>query len=135
FPEQAIGVGAKWRSKCQMRSGGVIDTRDVLWELKKLERDPETGLRAELAYVGEYTSPGAKSALQGVVQGVLFFFVDAGEPHLIREEFTTATDSASAYMTRTSTVYQFSKLVEGPGGKETIVRVDGKPLEAPEAAK
>ena len=132
FPEQAIGVGAKWRSKCQMRSGGVVDTRDVLWELKKLERDPDTGLRAELAYIGEYSAPGAKTSVQGVVRGTLFFLVDAGEPHLLREEFTTATDSASKYVTHTTLAYQFVKLVPGPDGKEIAVRVDGKPLpEAP----
>ncbi|PCC68300.1 hypothetical protein SAMN02745121_05132 [Nannocystis exedens] len=132
FPEQAIGVGAKWRSKCQMRSGGVIDTRDVLWELKKLERDPDTGLRAELSYIGEYTSPGAKTSLEGVVRGTLLFFVDAGEPHLLREEFTTATDKASKYVTHTTLAYQFAKLVPGPDGKEAAVRTDGKPFpEAP----
>ncbi|WP_434417565.1 hypothetical protein [Nannocystis pusilla] len=132
FPEQAIGVGAKWRSKCQMRSGGVIDTRDVLWELKKLERDPDTGLRAELSYIGEYTAPGAKTSLEGVVRGTLLFFVDSGEPHLLREEFTTATDKASKYVTHTSLAYQFAKLVPGPDGKEVAMRTDGKPFpEAP----
>lgn len=132
FPEQAIGVGAKWRAKCQMRSGGVIDTRDVLWELKKLERDPDTGLRAELAFIGEYTAPGAKTSLEGVVRGTLLFFVDAGEPHLLREEFTTATDKASKYVTHTTLAYQFAKLVPGPDGKEVAVRTDGKPFpEAP----
>ncbi|WAS96908.1 hypothetical protein [Nannocystis punicea] len=128
FPEEAIGVGAKWRSKCQMRSGGVIDTRDVLWELKKLERDPDTGLRAELSYIGEYTSPGAKAPLEGVVRGTLLFFVDAGEPHLLREEFQTATDKASAYKTHTTLAYQFVKLVPGPDGKEVAMRTDGKPF-------
>lgn len=132
FPEEPIGVGAKWRSKCRMRTGGVIDTRDVLWELKKLERDPEMGLRAELEYVGEYTAPGAKGSMQGVIRGILYFFVDAGEPHLLREEFTSATDSAAKFVTHTTTAYQFVKLVPGPDGKETAVRVDGKPL--PEAA-
>ncbi|MDC0666626.1 hypothetical protein [Nannocystis radixulma] len=132
FPEEAIGVGAKWRSKCQMRSGGVVDTRDVLWELMKLERDPEMGLRAELTYVGQYTAPGAKTSVQGVVRGTLFFFVEAGEPHLLREEFTTATDTASKYVTHSTLAYQFVKLVPGPDGKEIAVRVDGKPLpEAP----
>lgn len=130
FPNEPIGVGAKWRSKCHMRSGGVIDTRDVVWELQKLERDPDTGLRAEIAYTGEYTAPGAKGSLQGVIRGMVLFFVDAGEPHLIREEFTTATDSASKYVTHTSQVFQFVKLVAGPDGKETAVRVDGKPLPA-----
>ncbi|MDC0716268.1 hypothetical protein [Nannocystis bainbridge] len=128
FPDQAIGVGAKWRSKCQMRTGGVIDTRDVLWELKKLERDPDTGLRAEVAYIGEYTSPGAKTPLEGVVRGTLLFFVDSGEPHLLREEFTTQTDKASTYVTHTTLAYQFAKLVPGPDGKEVAVRTDGKPF-------
>lgn len=128
FPEEAIGVGAKWRAKCHMRTGGVIDTRDVLWELKKLERDPDTGLRAELTYVGEYTAPGPKGSLQGVVSGMLYFFVDAGEPHLLREEFTLATDAASKFVTHTQVAYQFARLVPGPDGKETAVRVDGKPF-------
>ncbi|HEY8377657.1 MAG TPA: hypothetical protein VIK91_14275, partial [Nannocystis sp.] len=132
FPEEPIGVGAKWRSKCHMRTGGVIDTRDVVWEVTKLERDDETGLRAELTYVGEYTAPGAKGPVQGVIRGVLYFFVDAGEPHLMREEFTTATDAAAAYKTHTQVAYQFARLVPGPDGKEIAVRVDGKPFpEAP----
>lgn len=128
FPDQPIAVGAKWRATCHVRSGGVVDTRDVLWELEKLERDPDTGLRAELSYLGKYRAPGVKGTLEGVISGVMFFFVDAGEPHLIREQFTMATDAASQFVTHASNAYQFAKLVPGPGGKETAVRVDGKPF-------
>lgn len=132
FPDQAIAVGAKWRASCHVRSGGVVDTRDVLWELDKLERDPDTGLRAELSYLGKYRAPGAKGSLEGVISGKMYFFVDTGEPHLIREQFTMATDAASQFVTATTAAYQFAKLVPGPGGKETAVRVDGKPFpEAP----
>lgn len=133
FPDQPIAVGAKWRATCHVRSGGVVDTRDVLWELEKLERDPDTGLRAELSYLGKYKAPGVKGSLEGVISGVMYFFVDAGEPHLIREQFTMQTDAASQFVTHTSVAVQFAKLTKGPDGKETAVRVDGKPFPPGEA--
>jgi hypothetical protein len=61
---------------------------------------------------------------------VMFFLVEAGAPHVIREQFTMASDAASQFVTQTSVAYQFAKLVPGPGGKETAVRVDGQPFPA-----
>lgn len=134
FPEQPIGVGARWRSKCQMRSGGVIDTRDVIWELSKLENDPDTGRRAELKYIGKYLAPGKKGTREGAVSGILYFLVDVGEPHLLREQFTTASDAASGFRAKTTVAYQFSRLERDKEGKEIALRVDGKPFpEAPAA--
>lgn len=127
FPEQPVAVGAKWRATCHQRTSGVIDTRDVLWELDKIEHDPDTGLRAELSYLGTYLAPGPKGTLEGVIRGSMFFFVDAGAPHLIREEFTMARDAASQFVTHTTLVYQFARLVTEKG-VETAVRVDGKPF-------
>lgn len=134
FPEQPIGVGARWRSKCQMRSGGVIDTRDVIWELSKLESDPDTGRRAELKYIGKYLAPGKKGTREGAISGILYFLVDVGEPHLLREQFTTASDAASGFRAKTTVAYQFARLERGKDGKEIALRVDGKPFpEAPPA--
>lgn len=128
FPEQPIGVGAKWRSTCSLRTGGVVDTRDVMWELSKLERDPDMGLRAEITYLGKYRAPGPKGTREGAIEGVLYFFVESGEPHLMREQFTTAFDSASAFQAKTAIAYQFARLAPGPDGKEVAVRTDGKPF-------
>lgn len=128
FPEQPIAVGAKWRATCHQRASGVVDTRDVLWELEKLERRPDVGLVAELSYLGKYLAPGPKGTLEGVIQGTMFFMVDAGAPHQIREQFTMAADAASQFVTHTSVAIQFARLVQGPGGAETAVRVDGQPF-------
>lgn len=126
FPEQPIAVGAKWRATCHQRTSGVVDTRDVLWELDKLDRDPKMGLRAELSYLGKYIAPGPKGTLEGVIRGTMYFFVDAGAPHLIREEFTMARDAASQFVTHTTLAHQFALLIKDKGGKETAVRVDGE---------
>ena len=67
------------------------------------------------------------------MQGVLYYLLDAGEPHLLKEQVTTRRDAASNFVTTTTMSYQFAKLVPGKGkdkGKQIAVRTDGEPFPA-----
>ena len=136
FPDQPIGPGAKWRDRCHMRTGGVVDTRDVLWELTKLD-NVDGQRRAELSYVGEYTTPGPKGDRKGVVTGILHFMVDPGEPHLLKEQIAIKTADGKATVSTTTIAYQFARVVKDRKGKEKLVRTDGAefPKPDPKAAK
>jgi hypothetical protein len=133
FPDRPIGVGAKWRDSCSMRTGGVVDTRDVVWELTKLDT-VDGQRRAELTYLGEYRSPGPKGDRPGVVSGILYFMVDAGEPHLLKEQIALKSSAASDTVLSTTTVaYQFARVVKDRKGQEKLVRTDGAEFPAPPA--
>jgi hypothetical protein len=125
FPTEAVGIGAKWNDTCKRRVGGVVGTREVVWELAKLEPGaPETGRRAELSYVGRYTEPTADGKeRRGTVQGAVFFLVDRGEPYMIREQITVDVDPANALRTLTQLNHTFMHPRSGKPGK------DGKPRE------
>ncbi len=129
FPDEPIGVGAKWKDVCHLRTGGVVDTREVIWELSSVSKDAEGQRRAELTYLGRYTAPSPKGDRTGTVQGVLYFLLDAGEPHLLKEQLSTRRDASSTFVTTTTISYQFAKLVKGTKGKqkgkEIAVRTDG----------
>lgn len=128
FPEEPIGIGAKWKDVCHMRTGGAIDTREVIWELTNVSKDAEGRRRAEFTYVGNYLAPGEKGDRTGTVAGMLYFLLDAGEPHLLREKIVTRLDPASSFQTSTTLSYQFARLVKGKDGKETAMRTDGEPF-------
>jgi len=135
FPDEPIGVGAKWKDSCHLRTGGVIDTREVIWELTSMSKDEDGHRRAEFTYLGRYTAPSPKGDRSGTVQGVLYYLLDAGEPHLLKEQISTRRDATSNFYTTTTASYQFARLKPGkPGkkGKETWVRTDGEPF--PDAA-
>jgi hypothetical protein len=59
---------------------------------------------------------------------MLYFLLDAGEPHLLREKIVTRLDPASSFQTSTTLSYQFARLVKGKDGKETAMRTDGEPF-------
>lgn len=130
FPGVPIGVGAKWRDRCHMRTGGVVDTRDVVWELTKLET-VDGQRRAELTYLGEYTSPGPNGDRKGTVSGVLYFMVDAGEPHLLREAIQLTLANGAAALVTTTLAYQFARVTSDEKGAEKLVRTDGAEFPAP----
>ena len=140
FPDVPIGVGAKWKDTCHTRTGGVVDTREVIWELTRVSTDDKGRRRADFTYLGTYTAPGEKSPRVGTVQGILYFFLDVGEPHLIKEQIITRRDPASQFQTSTTISYQFGKFSPRPAGKgkknqpPLVLRTDGEPFpEAPPA--
>ncbi len=96
FPEEPIGIGAKWKDVCHLRTGGVVDTREVIWELSNISKDAEGRRRAEFTYVGNYLAPGEKGDRKGTIAGMLYFLLDAGEPHLLREKIVTRNTCAAA---------------------------------------
>lgn len=125
LPETAVGTGATWKDVCRRRQSGTIVTRDLTWKLHKLEDGPE-GKRAELHYAGNVWSKDQKGVRRGKVQGVLYFLVDAGEPHLQRERVEFMVDADKGMKSATDLRMQWTKV--GDDG-ETLVRTDGKPFE------
>lgn len=132
FPGRPIGVGAKWRDRCHMRTGGVVDTRDVVWELTKLDT-VDGQRRAELTYVGDYTAPGPKGDRKGIVSGILHFMVDPGEPHLLKEQVVLKTADGKTNTSTTTIAYQFTRVVTDKKGAEKLVRTDGAEFPKPDA--
>ena len=126
LPAEPVGLGATWRDLCRMRQGGSLVTRELTWRLAKLERS-EDGTRAELEYAGRVRRLDTKGQIvNGEVKGVVYFWVDAGEPHLMRERLGFVLNPANNLGTTTDLRYQFTKL-DADG--ETVLRTDGKPFE------
>lgn len=144
FPDEAVGVGAKWSDTCKTVTAGVAGTRTVSWELSKLEDDPAGGTRAELSYVGQYVQtvdrkamPGANESTppttverKGTVQGTLYFFVDDGEPHLMREQISLPI-GRTGVVVKTTVNIQFAHANPDDPSKRT--RTDGAPFPIPAA--
>jgi hypothetical protein len=131
FPEEPVGEGATWRDLCRMRQGGSLVTREVTWRLVNLEAG-EDGTRAELEYAGRVRRVDAGGKLvNGEIKGGLYFWVDAGEPHLIRERVAFVLDASKGVSTGTDFRYQFTKV--GDDGEE-LLRTDGKPFDQPPQA-
>ncbi len=122
LPNEPVGVGATWRDTCRSRLGGNIVTRELVWRVAKIENTDE-GTRAELEYAGRVrrVDPGA-GVRTGEVKGVLYFWVDAGEPHVLRERVVFILDAERGLSTGTDLRYQFAKL----GDKDELIRTDGK---------
>jgi hypothetical protein len=128
LPAEPVGVGATWRDVCRVREGGSLVTRELTWRLAKLEK-AEDGHRAELTYAGRARRLDTKGKLvDGEVKGMLYLWVDAGEPHLMVEGLAFVLDPANGLSTRTDLRFQFAKL--GEDG-EQLIRTDGKPFEHP----
>lgn len=123
LPAEAVGTGATWKDVCRRRQSGLVVTRDLTWKLAKLEAGDD-GKRAELHYAGTIWTKDDKGVRKGKVQGVLYFLVDAGEPHLQRERIEFVIDAEKGVRTATDLRHQWAKLGEG----DTLVRTDGKPF-------
>jgi hypothetical protein len=131
LPAEPVGIGATWRDVCRMREGGSLVTRELTWRLAKLER-AEDGHRAELEYAGRARRLDMKGKLvDGEVKGKLYFWVEAGEPHLMLEQLAFVLDASKRLSTTTDLRFQFAKL--GEDG-EQLLRTDGKPFEHPPQA-
>ncbi|KIG15133.1 hypothetical protein DB30_05833 [Enhygromyxa salina] len=131
LPSEPVGVGATWKDVCRLRQGGSIVTRELTWRLAKLE-DTEEGVRAEIEYAGRVRRIDPKGKLiNGEIMGALYFWVDAGEPHLMRERVGFTLDAGKGVTTGTDFRYQFSKV--GSDGEE-LLRTDGKPFDMPPQA-
>jgi hypothetical protein len=126
FPKEPIGVGAKWNDSCQTFDRGVAVTRNLLWELSELRDDAEVGKRAELRGIGEYVVPGPKGDRKGTVEMILYFFVDHGEPHLLRERRSVPVSEQRGAHTKETVSIQFSKVLQGDPAR--TVRTDGRPF-------
>lgn len=130
LPSESVGVGATWRDVCRTRLGGSIVTRELVWRLAKLE-DSDAGTRAELEYAGRVRRvDGDKGLRTGEVKGTLLFWVDAGEPHLMRERVSFVIDADKGISTGTDLRYQFAKVGEG----DALIRTDGQAFEQPPTA-
>ena len=124
LPDQPVGLGATWKDTCQMRTGGQVVTKEAEWTLKKLDDDPDgAGKRAELMVKSAYKSVDAVgNARTGVARGVLYLWVDAGEPHLYREMIVQPVGD-KGLKTKTSINYQFAKV--DPKDPDKVLRTDG----------
>lgn len=128
LPSEPVGVGATWRDVCQMRQGGSLVTRELTWRLAKVE-DSDEGTRAELEYAGRVRRTNPKGELiSGEIKGMLYFWADAGEPHMMRERLVFVLDASKGLSTGTDFKVQFAKL--GDDGEE-LIRTDGEPFEQP----
>ena len=125
LPSEPVGIGATWRDTCRTRIGGQIVTRELVWRLAKIE-STEEGTRAELEYAGRVRRVDPEGAVQtGEIKGGLLFWVDAGEPHVMRERVAFILDAKRGLSTGTDLRYQFAKL----GANDELIRTDGKPFE------
>lgn len=125
LPNEAVGLGATWRDVCRNREGGSVVTRELVWRLGKLETSDQ-GTRAELEYAGRVRRVDPKGEVQrGEIKGSLFFWVDAGEPHLIRERVVFVLDAERGMSTATDLRFQFTKLDDN----DELIRTDGRPFE------
>lgn len=131
FPDKPVAVGATWQHTCNMRTGGFLDTRLLTWKLLSVSPDPITKAnRAELAYTGRYRAGSADKPRDGGISGRVYMWLEAGEPHLIKEQIEVHFDSEKGLKTSTTSSLQFSKLVD-PNDPSKIIRTDGMPFPNP----
>ena len=135
FPREPVGVGATWTSTCDTRVDGRLSRRTTTWELASLVDDPDGGgKRAEIRETGTFRSEGKDGAREGRFAGTLFFWVDLGEPHLLRESLITEVVAEQGASTKSSLNLQFAKV--DPRDPTKVTRTDGKPFpEAPPPAE
>ncbi|NVB40010.1 hypothetical protein G6O69_19350 [Pseudenhygromyxa sp. WMMC2535] len=131
LPAEAVGEGATWKDACRLRQAGTVVTRELTWKLAKLE-DSEDGVRAQLEYAGKIYKRSSDETLRtGQVQGTLFLWADAGEPHMIRERLMFTLDSGKGLSSGNDLRVQFTKVAEDG---ETLLRTDGKAFDQPPTA-
>lgn len=129
FPEQPIAEGATWPDRCSRRVGGRLASRDVIWTLDSVADTPE-GKRAQLKAAGKYTvtDPSTGDVREGTVQSVLFYFVDPGEPHSLKEKISLPLAGGGMSTVTTLTV-QFAQV--DPEDPDKKLLMDGRPYVAP----
>ncbi|MCA9682870.1 MAG: hypothetical protein KC457_11785, partial [Myxococcales bacterium] len=121
LPAEPVGEGATWQDVCRQRQGGVIVTRDLTWQLAKIE-DTKEGTRAELQYAGSVAKQDNKGEwIRGQVKGALYFWVDAGEPHMMRERMQFVLNAGKSLSSGTDLRVQFTKVADDG---ETLIRTD-----------
>ncbi len=131
FPEQKVAVGTTWQHTCHMRTGGMIDSRVLTWKLEAVSDDPITKKsRAELSYVGAYQAAASNGLRQGGLTGRVYMWLEAGEPHLLKEKIEVVVDADKGLRTTTTSTVQFAKLVD-PTDTEKVIRTDGMPFPNP----
>jgi hypothetical protein len=131
FPSEAIAVGASWTTTCETRIDGRVAARTVRWQLTNIDEDPQgSGKRAELRYEGGFRNLSTEGGVrEGTFGGVLYFWVDLGEPHILREGIIADVVAEQGATTRTSINIQFAKV--DPLDPTKITQTDGKPLPEP----
>ncbi len=131
LPKQPVAERASWKSRCRRRVGGKVDEREVVFVLKTLDEEPGTGeKRAEIAYIGSYTTTDPKlGERKGAVTGSIFLWVSTGELHMIREKISLTMDDGRGLATETTMKTQLSRL--DPGPPELLTRTDGRPFTTP----
>jgi hypothetical protein len=126
LPDAPVAVGETWTDRCATWIGGALMQREVTWTLKSIDDDPVAGKRAELRAVGKVSTGAGDTARTGTIESALFFFVDKGEPHILRERIVTS--AGKSQQTTTTVNVQFAHVV-GEGTQRT----DGQPFPPPPA--
>ncbi len=131
LPKEPVAERASWKSRCRRRVGGKVDEREVVYVLKTLGEEPGTGeKRAEIAYIGSYTTTDPKlGERKGAVTGSIFLWVSTGELHMIREKISLTMDDGRGLSTQTTMKTQLSRL--DPGPPEVLTRTDERPFSTP----
>jgi hypothetical protein len=128
LPPGPVTVGATWTDTCSEWARGAVGAREITWTLARVDDDEGTGRRAELRYRGTLTQPSKAGERTGTVQGVLYFFADAGQPHLLREQIAMPLKAGGA-VTKTTLNIQFARV--DPAHPDTLLRMDGRPFPVP----
>lgn len=128
LPSEPVGIGAKWSDSCALVFGGQLARMDVAWELTALSDDPISGKRAELSMVGKLIiTDDDDGERTGVVEGKLYFFVDAHAPHILRLLGKVPLGAGQKLETETSLNLQFGHVDD----KGVVTRTDGQPMPPP----
>jgi|GEM_PF-2671583 len=148
FPERAVAVGDTWSDTCTTVTAGTPGTRAVTWSVTAIVDDPDGGVRAELAYEGDYTqtaadasslvsseeqgdAPKQETVRKGKIKGKLFVFVDEGQPHLMRETIAVPL-GYTGVVVKTTVNVQFAR--EDPDDPSGRLRTDGAAFPRPPIA-
>lgn len=127
LPSEPVAIGAKWSDNCSFFLGGQIARQDVVWELTAISDDPTSGKRAELSMIGKLAVADEDGERTGVIEGKLYFFVDAHAPHIYRARAQVSLGTSNKLQTETTVNLQFGH-VDASG---TVTRTDGQPLPPP----
>jgi len=127
LPSEPVAVGAKWSDTCTFFLGGQIARQDVVWELTAISDDPASGKRAELSLLGKLVVADDDGERSGVIEGKLYFFVDAHAPHIYRARAKVALGTGQKLQTETTVNLQFGHVEEAG----VVTRTDGQPMPPP----
>lgn len=129
LPSEPVAVGAKWSDTCTFFLGGQIARQDAVWELTSISDDPVSGKRAELSMLGKLVVADDDGERSGVIEGKLYFFVDAHAPHIYRARAKVALGTGQKLQTETTVNLQFGHVDEAG----VVTRTDGQPMPPPPA--